>query len=193
MSELDSRESALRRWFEQHLAGLAEITGEVAERARGVATIRPAEPVPWSTVGGAAEYRMLFALDAARPYFSQWGACGIEGAMIVERGRGLVEHLPAEQGALLLMGAGGADRGLVRDFFLGGLRQVLERATASSGRSDAGTEVELCRYCYGLMLFDEIYRAGPEIAHHFRASTAAPGHLRCSRSPARQASMTSGL
>jgi hypothetical protein len=151
---------ALRRWFEQRLGGLADITGEVAERTRGVATIRPAGRVPRSTVGGAAEYRMLFALNAARAYFSQWGACAIEGAMLVEHGRGVVEHLPAEQGALLLVASGRLDQGLVRDFFLG-LRRVLERIPDSSDPPDVETEVELCRYCYGLMLFDEIYRAGP--------------------------------
>jgi hypothetical protein len=54
VSRLDSPDCALRRWFEQRLSCLPEITGEVADRTRDVATIRPAGRVPWSTVGGAA-------------------------------------------------------------------------------------------------------------------------------------------
>jgi hypothetical protein len=63
--ELEERSSPLRRHFEERFPRRREVAAEVRELARGVETVRPAEPVPWALVGAAVDYAIRLALDPA--------------------------------------------------------------------------------------------------------------------------------
>jgi hypothetical protein len=141
------------------LPDLRAITREVRERANGLPTIRPSQTIPWGTVGEAIDYRIVFSFPAARALIPQCGMFAIEGMLIVDVGAGPIPRLPAELGAFALTGARLLQHNLVRDFFLG-LREKLEVLSPMDHRLDGTEEEQLCRYCYGLGLFDEITRAG---------------------------------
>jgi len=113
---------------------------------------------PWSTVGGAIDYRIRFAFPQAAAYASRWELASETS------GFGLpvssdVFPLQAEVGA-----SGGAPYGfynLWAGSFFASLREVLTEIGPTAGRLELALEEAMARHCYVLSIYDAIGRGVP--------------------------------
>ena len=159
--ELDRKDSPVRRWFDERLPNAKPISKEWNEKVRPVPIARPEtdERIP-GTVGTAFDYRLRYHL-AVTPLEELVAGIGMRLLDPTHQSTRPTRGAPDE--FLRLAGhpptAAEPIRGL-----LGAFGERLERTLvelAPVGRTlDDKTEETLCRYCYILGLFEELFRAG---------------------------------
>jgi len=158
--ELDKKDSPVTRWFDHWLANAAPIGKEWNATVRPVPIQRPvtAGRVP-GTVGTAFDYRLRYYL-AVTPLERLVAANGlrlIDPARLTKASRGASDAFLDPHGAAPEAAASAA--GLAGDFEQG-LAATLARLAPVGRALDDDAEELLCRYCYLLALFEELFRAG---------------------------------
>lgn len=163
-AELDKKDSPVTRWFNEWLPNAKPLSKEWNARVKAVPIVRPEtdQRVP-GTVGTAFDYRLRYYL-ALTPLEDLVAATGMR---LLDGGRGRTWTTRAAPDAFLrLYGPPPAAAGPVADL-IGEFQQAFAAALAELapvGRSLANEQEELlCRYCYLLGLFEELYRAGLKI------------------------------
>jgi len=159
--ELDRKDSPVTRWFNQWLANTKPVSEEWSARVRSAPTHRPDSDkrIP-GTVGTAFDYRLRFSL-AALPLERTVAATGMRlldttRSQTRNSGRSTDEFLVTYG---LPPGEAAPVARLLSEF-QEALATTLLRFDPV-GRALRGSEEELlCRYCYVLALFEELYRAG---------------------------------
>lgn len=150
--ELKNPQSPASRFMRDHFP----MTRRVMALCRGqmgseFETYRPEQPVPWSLIGTALDYRLRF-------YFPQVGR------------RGQIEKLVCFQGAAIACGTtrkGISVRGnhdflspeLMSEFF-STLKQLLDQTQPQQSRLDKSNEEALLRYCVVMAALDFFFRVG---------------------------------
>jgi hypothetical protein len=158
--ELDNRDSPLRLWFEHWLPNATPISRDWYATVKSVPVLRPDTDlrIP-GTVGTAFDYRLRYYL-AASPLETLVAGMGIRLLRVSPRSSSLRgrshEQLdvngPSRQGV-------SAVRNLIADFERGLSSTLIELAPVGRTLDDREEEF-LCRYCYALALFEELYRGG---------------------------------
>jgi hypothetical protein len=163
-AELDKKASPVTRWFNDWLPNAKPISADWNERVRSASTLRPKtdQRIP-GTVGTAFDYRLRYSL-AVTPLHDLTAASGMR-LLDPLRGRERGARV-APDPSLTLEGTHQASMGpilgLIDDFERGLSTTIAELAPIGRVLDEAQEQL-LCRYCYLLGLFEEIYRAGSRI------------------------------
>ena len=160
--ELDDRNSPVRRFFEAYFPDLRAPRRDWAEQIQGALTIRPATDrrLP-STIGTAFDYRLryFFAATPASELVAAHGMNALAQAALLREFVGddrddtlasLVRGFPPE----------GTTAAYLVDDLVQSLDATVARLTPAGRRLAPADEQTLCRYCYVLALYEELFRAG---------------------------------
>jgi hypothetical protein len=163
-AELDRKDSPIRRWFDAHVIDIKPISEEWNAAVKVAPLIRPIidRRIP-GTVGTAFDYRLRYWF-AVTPLEALVASAGMRSLSLTSEP--VASRRGASDACLALGGpaplASAAVVALLPDFAaslsdaLAGLRPV--------GRAlPADDEELLCRYCYLLGLFEELFRGGLQI------------------------------
>lgn len=175
-TELRDRASPVTRFFMEHFPNIRPIQKAWRRKVAGSKTLHPHFPTkgrryerpPYNTIGTALDYRLRYYFSARSPLFAAaWGA------LLYEHGR-MIEDPPVVPAPMLISA-----------FFVS-LDKKLSRLQPVRRRLKRPQEVQLCRYCYVLALFEELYRAGWEIDSplYYLDSTATVDDLLSVAAPA---------
>ena len=140
-SHLDDSSSPIGQYIKQHFAHTKVLTSVVNQQLKQAVTLLPAQkeksPYPYATLGTVIDYRLRYAFDIT-PY----------------------EQLVAWLGARMLV-RNRYSVTLLKTFF--DTLDITVRAMQPVGRL-LSTEDErlLCRYCYVLSLFEQVFRTSHE-------------------------------
>lgn len=162
--ELDRKDSAVRRWFDEWLPNAKPISQEWNARVKSAPTIRPKtdQRIP-GTVGTAFDYRLRYSL-APTPFEDLVAASGLRlldsSRMLTRTNRAAPDTFLDLDGAPTFEAAGIV--GVITDFQTGLAAALAELAPAERELRHDEEEL-LCRYCYLLGLLEELYRAGLKI------------------------------
>lgn len=162
--ELDKKDSPVTRWFAQRVTNIKPISEEWNAAVKAAPLIRPATDrrIP-GTVGTAFDYRLRywFAVTPLEELIASAGMRQLnpEASPITSR-RGAPDAFlavrgpaPAESSAVVA---------LLADF-AASLDNTVSALDPVGGLIDDADEQLLCRHCYLLGLFEELFRAGPRI------------------------------
>jgi hypothetical protein len=155
--ELRTAGTPLSRFFHERFPNVAPMVAEFDSRLVGATTLYPpadhGQP-PYATLGTAIDYRLLYYFWA-KPYRALDAFKGARTSFIGNpRDTACIPWQAVDP-------TGGMTQvpRLVRDFF-DGLEQTLAATNPVCRCLSAAAEERLCRYCYVLALFDEVYRHG---------------------------------
>ena len=173
-SALADTKGPVARFFVEHFPEVRPLQQEWRQRMTGARTTRPPEDLhpPWSTIGTAFDYRVRFYFPSdSRKYVADHGAALVSGSreriVLMEGGR--VSHIGLRQ---LRESLAGEERpqvrtGVLGDFYAHALMPALQAWLAEhdpSGRAlPAEQEETLCRFCWALALYEQLYRAGSDV------------------------------
>lgn len=158
--EIETAESPIASFFSGRFPNLKPVYAGWNESLLGVETLKPSGPVPWGTVGMAIDYRLRYYLGIT-PWTSlvaSAGALHLTGTRQTVRPDGSVivvtKFDPAEGPSL------NQQIWLDRvDEFSQDLKSLLEELSPVRRRLANSEEEILCRYCYTLALFEELFRS----------------------------------
>jgi hypothetical protein len=160
-AELDKKDSPVRRWFNEWLPNAKPISTEWNARVKSVPIARPEtdQRVP-GTVGTAFDYRLRYSL-AVTPLRDLVAASGMRLLDPIRNPTAATSAAPDD--FLTLYGqpppAARPVIDLIGDFERD-LSTTLVRLTPVGRTLENSEEEVLCRFCYLLALFEELYRAG---------------------------------
>jgi hypothetical protein len=163
-AELDKKDSPVTRWFNEWLTNAKPVSTEWNARVKAVPVVRPEtdQRIP-GTVGTAFDYRLRYYL-AVTPLEDLVAATGMR---LLEAGRSCTRSTHAAPDAFLKLHGPPPDAALPVADLIGEFQQAFAATLAELapvGRSLADEQEDmLCRYCYLLGLFEELYRAGLKI------------------------------
>lgn len=150
-SHLKTPRSPVRQFLYAHFPNARAIVADCRSKLASATTLRPAAPVAWGTVGTALDYRARYYFGVTPPKeFVAW-----DGALLCT-GSPVLTAVGEQPGARML------DPALAEEFFAE-LSQVVAEMNPVARRLDGPQEARLTRYCYVLALFEEVFRAGPQI------------------------------
>lgn len=155
-SELRDVASPVRQFFNEHLPNVRPVQQAWWEGLGGATSLRPSVPdvevrAPYGTIGTAIDYRLRF-------YF-----------------RAKSRQYVASQGALLLNSRAPASYDIEKEVlieppqvrltqvFFKSLNETVRKLRPERRKLRSPQEKLLCRYCYVLALFEEVFRAGPQV------------------------------
>ena len=140
-SLLKANDSAISRFFKEVLPETRHIVAGTNSELKRVETVRASGHLaPWyPTLGTAIDYRLRYYFPATRPD----ELIAFQGAWACTSQDGL--SLPVE----------------VIEKFFDGLCELLNNIQPAAKRLPPKQEREMCRYCFVLALFDQVFRAGP--------------------------------
>jgi hypothetical protein len=159
--ELDKRNSPINHWFDERLPNVAPVSKEWYAQVKPVLVRRPETDrrVP-STVGTAFDYRVRYYF-ATTPLEEMVAATGMR---LLDLSRARTRTTRAAPDAFLdLYGPPPADAAAAAALlepFRDALAEVLVHLAPVRRTLSPVDEDELCRYCYVLGWFEELYRAG---------------------------------
>lgn len=147
--ELRDRESPVHEFFRDRFGNTEPLRESWHAGFEGIETLKPPGPVHWSTIGTAIDYRLRY-------YFGH-------KLQVAELGMALLAA-PEEWGPVpeTPPDTGTDWQQLQYDFRLG-LSQTLKKHGSIGHRLARSDEAVLCRYCYVLALFEQLYRAGLQV------------------------------
>jgi len=163
-AELDKKEGPVTRWFNDWLPNAKPISTDWNARLKSASTLRPDtdQRIP-GTVGTAFDYRLRYSL-AVTPLHELRAASGIH-LLDPQRDRRRPTRVAPDRFLALPrapLASAAPIIGLI-DEFERELSAVLAELAPVGRALDDGQEQLLCRYCYLLGLFEELYRAGLRI------------------------------
>ena len=151
-SVLKDRNSEARTFFDERFPNTQKIVRETNALLRNAKTIRPAEEVPWGTLGTAFDYRMRyhFAVTPSEELVAYKGAKRVsnEDGWVVD-GQSTPNIWYREETSL----AESTVEGFFRD-----LDETLIKLRSVGRRLDNGEEELLLQYCVVLALFEQCFR-----------------------------------
>lgn len=162
-SELESKDSPVRAFFEARLPNLAPLAAERRALVANLATVKPPTPLDWGTIGTAIDYRVryFFGRSSWDDLIAAVGASRLTGIRLAgDRNYGipvrLVEFDPS-------VGFNEEQKrwGYPIDQFREALESTLSAVPPLKAKLGADNEVALARFCYVLALFEQMYRIGP--------------------------------
>ena len=156
-SLLDDRNGKVRSFFEERFPNTRRVTGEANALLRRAETIRPANAVPYTTLGAAFDYRMRyhFAITPSEKLIAWQGAVRLSDAEIwVSAGDNAWAGLSARPGGPSL------PKETIEAFFRN-LDETLAEIRPASRKPNLGEEELLLRYCVVLAYFEECSRSRP--------------------------------
>lgn len=150
---LKDPEGPVRRFMREHFPNNRSVVRAANAELVGANTIRPAEPVGWGTVGGAAEQRIKFYLGEPSGLLCDQRRSVQGGAFLLQSEVGQQLDwigMSLEEGQSVL--------GDVVPEFFGELEDVLSRSRQSSTHPGEEDEELLCRCCVVLTMFEQMGR-----------------------------------
>jgi hypothetical protein len=167
-SALEDRKGPVARFFVERFPDIRDIQKAWRVGMEGATTIRPLSQTqpPWSTIGHAIDYRLryYFAETPAEDLVATLGASLLAGVRRVTRGSAKFQLKFAEYDLATGPSPSQARWSRLSGEFFSRLDATVREIRPARRRLDSESELELCRYCYVLALFEEIYRAGPGIS-----------------------------
>lgn len=164
-AELDKKESPVTRWFAARVTNLKPISEEWNAAVRAAPLIRPETDrrIP-GTVGTAFDYRLRywFAVTPLEEFVASAGmrSLSLGGARPIASRRGAADAFLALKGP---PPAASAPVVSLLEDFVSSLGANLARLRPADRVLAEAEEQLLCRYCYLLGLFEELFRAGLQI------------------------------
>lgn len=149
--------SPVRRFFEERLPNVAGLQ----ERYRDGwdVTISPRGYRPTSgTIGIALDYRLRYYFGVTAPH--EFTAAHSHAVVAVQTLVSVLPDDPYLESANYFIDEADIVLGLAFLRLSAGLLRVTDRLDPVGKRLNAEQEAELCRYCYVLALFEEVYRTG---------------------------------
>jgi len=163
--ELDKKDSPITRWFSERVTNIKPISEEWNAAVRSVPLIRPETDrrIP-GTVGTAFDYRLRywFAVTPLEELVASAGmrSLSLGGSRPIASRRGAVDAFLALKGPSPPASAPVVS---LLDDFAASLADGLARLRPAGRILAEAEEQLLCRYCYLLGLFEELFRAGLQI------------------------------
>jgi hypothetical protein len=145
-SAIRDPDNRIRAFFGEHFPNTDMVMEEWRSKLEGVSTLHPPGLVHHSTIGTAIDYRIRFYFGVNTQYVAHHG---ISLLVAGQQARSRDKETPRWE-------AQTSD-------FLRGLRSQLRKAPPIGRRLERRDEDDLCRYCYILALFEQLYRAGLQI------------------------------
>ena len=155
--ELRRPDSPIRRFFVAEFPRTAYLAEAVERQLRASPPLLPppgAEPVPWSTLGTAIDYRLRYAFQV-RPTHRLDAFRGAQYLTSNWPGPCATVPLPRTPGSNVAVSVG-LPR-VVQEFFRA-LDALLARVRPARRRLDPPAEAALCRACYLLALLEQVLR-----------------------------------
>lgn len=162
--ELDNKQSPITRWFAARVVNIKPISEEWLAAVKAAPLIRPDTDrrIP-GTVGTAFDYRLRYWF-AVTPLEELVASAGMRSLSLGTRP--ITSRRGASDASLALRGAppptSAAVVALVEDFAASLTAALARLRPVGHTLSDADEQL-LCRYCYLLGLFEELFRAGLQI------------------------------
>lgn len=152
-SMLSNRDSSVSRFFAEKFPNSRPITGSCSQALSKVDTIRPAQDLPYGTIGTALDYRTRYFFTITPPE-----------RLVAWAGAAFISDDPESRNASPLSSSKMVD-GLtlpsaVIGGFFGELERILQEINPVGRALEVDEEAKLTRYCIVLALFDEVFRAG---------------------------------
>lgn len=149
---LKDPEGPVRQFMSEQFPSTRSVVRAANAELKGANTIRPAEPVGWGTVGGAAEQRIKFYLGEPSGLLRDQRRSVQGGAFLLQSEGGHLDWIgmSLEEGQSVL--------GDVVPEFFGELEDVLSRSRQSSTYLGEDDEELLCRCCVVLTMFEQMGR-----------------------------------
>lgn len=157
-SHLKNSKSLVSKFFKDHFGNIQPLREEWNTLiAKAPTNILPTKPqLPFSTIGTALDYRLRYYFDITPPY----KLIASEGMDILcNKSEILVWSLKKSRIDIKYEGKGGQAAKLSFNF-IKKLNSLLDELQPPGQRLSRPNEEQLCRYCYVLALYEEIYRAG---------------------------------
>lgn len=163
--ELDKKNSPVTRWFAERVLNVKPISDEWNAAVKAATVICPASgDRPHGTVGTAFDYRARYWFHVT-PLAGLTASLGMR-ALSLQGARPIVSERAAPDALLALKGpppVESASAAALLDAFAASLDATLCRLRPVGRILQSEGEQLLCRYCYVLALFEELYRAGLRI------------------------------
>lgn len=163
-SELDKRDSPVTRWFTERVSNIKPISEEWNVAVKAAPLIRPETDrrIP-GTVGTAFDYRLRYWF-AVTPLEDLVASAGMR--QLSPNASPITSRRGAPDASLALRGLAPEESApvvaLLADF-AASLESTVAVVDPVGGLRDDAHEQLLCRHCYVLGLFEELFRAGPRI------------------------------
>jgi hypothetical protein len=163
-AELDKKDSPIRRWFDEHVVDVKPISEEWNAAVKVAPLIRPITDrrIP-GTVGTAFDYRLRYWF-AVTPLEELVASAGMRSLSLATQP--VASRRGASDAFLVLRGPpppASAAVVAVLDAFATRLAETLARLRPVGRELAEDEEQLLCRHCYLLGLFEELFRAGLQI------------------------------